>query len=230
MKIRIILFIFFSFSLQLMRAQSEVVDVIDGLSFPYGVEIEGNTMYISDDDTGIIYSVDLSTATPTATPILTGLIQPRGMEVVGNDLYFTNGFEIQKVDLTQTPLVPTTVVDVDDGPNDLVFYKGELYASLEETDKIVKFDISQSNPTIDTLVDSDLSLPLGMDIADDVLYVSEFLGGEISKINLDQTSPSVEGFLTLIEDAAGIIVEGGYIYFTMLNTIDLFMTENEQIK
>ncbi|MEM1324802.1 MAG: T9SS type A sorting domain-containing protein [Bacteroidota bacterium] len=206
-----------------MGAQTEVVDVISGLSFPYGVEIEGDIMYISDDATGIIYQVDLTAATPTATPILTELIQPRGMEVVGNELYFTTGFQIRKVDLTQTPLSPTIVIeDLNDGANDLVFYNDSLYASLEESDQIIRFDISQANPAIDTLADSGLSAPTGIDIEDDVLYVAEFLSGQISTVSLNQSDARVEDFLFGAFDPVGVIVEGTYLYLTTLNNIQRF--------
>ena len=108
---------------------------------------------------------------------------------------FRNTVQAKFLKLTEINPVPTTVFTGLSGPTALAFNGNELYIAEASGNKISKIDITDTTPVLTNVI-SGLDWPYSIAIKDNELYFTEFLG-EISKINISQTSPIQTTLLTL---------------------------------
>ena len=66
---------------------AQTTDVVTGLSFPQGIVLNGNDLYIAENNGNKISKIDITDATPTTIDVVTGLNGPRQLLLNGNDLY-----------------------------------------------------------------------------------------------------------------------------------------------
>lgn len=201
-----------AFCLMTISMFSQTVDVVSGLSFPYGLAIHGNELYISENNSNEISKIDINDPNPVVTAVL-NVSTPGGLLINGNDLYHTNlnNGIIYKVDLTQSPLSPQTVVDLNTNAAGLAIINDELYISTESGGGIVKLDLNQPNPTATTIV-SGMSIPFGLVTDGNNLFVSEFGAGRISKIDLSQPTPVPTTVITGLLNPGGLTLNGNFLY------------------
>lgn len=208
-----------AFCLMAFATSAQTVDVVSGLSFPFGLALHGNELYISENGSDEISKIDLSASTPAVKTVVSGQSYPAGLLLIGNDLYFTEilSGKVKRFDITSSNPVPETVVRIPGGngaseiAGGLALYKGELYVSTLSQGRIVKFKLDETNPTIKNVV-SGLGAPLGLEIKGDNLYVSEFDGGKISKIDLSQPTLTVKTVVSGISRPGGLNFNGNFLY------------------
>ncbi|WP_178983642.1 T9SS type A sorting domain-containing protein [Winogradskyella helgolandensis] len=143
----------------------------------------------------IVLNITLSNA--QTIDLITNLDCTCRLAFKGDELYFSeyDSGKISKINVTEINPVPTTILTGLNGPTALAFDGNELYIAESSGDKISKIDINDTTPVLTSVI-SGLDWPYSIAIKDNELYFTEFLG-EISKINISQTSPIQTTLLTL---------------------------------
>lgn len=111
-----------------------------GLSFPSGLSLHGNDLYVSSNN-GKIVKTDISQNTPSLTEVI-ALSSPADLVLCGNDLYIAEfgGSRISKIDITETSPTATTVVPGLFSPSRIIKIDDILYFNSSNS-KIVKFEL-----------------------------------------------------------------------------------------
>ncbi|WDF45729.1 T9SS type A sorting domain-containing protein [Chryseobacterium sp. KACC 21268] len=163
------------------------VDVLTGITGEaYSLQIKGNDLYYAQYFENKISKIDLSNPTPTPTNVVTGVGTPSGLFFDGDVLYISEsvGKKISKINITDpVPTASTVVTGLEDEPYTSILYGSDLYVLLASVGKIVKVDLSATNPTATDVV-TGIALSRGMAIKDNYLYISDFIGNKISKLQL----------------------------------------------
>ena len=165
-------------------------DIITGLDFPNGLEINGNDLYIAEYDGNKISKINITATTPTATDVVTGLSGPAGIVLNGNDLYIAeyDGNKISKIDITATTPTATDVVTGLSSPTGIVFNGNDLYIAEHDGNKISKIDITATTPTATDVVT--VEGPWHLILDNNILYITEADVDTVSKLNLSTLSLS----------------------------------------
>lgn len=171
-------------------------DVLTGItSQTYSMQILGDDLYFGEYSENKVSKIDISLTTPTSTDVVTGLTTPSGLFLDGNTLYISESEEnkISKIDIIDAEPTPVDVfTGLEDQPYSIILYGNDLYILLATVGKIVKIDVTATNPTPIDVV-TGIPLSRGMAIKDNFLYIADFLGNKISKLELPTLT--VEGCL-----------------------------------
>jgi len=84
-------------------AFAQLVDVVTGLNFPYGLALDGNDLYISQVNADKISKIDISLTNPPIVDVVTGLSKPGALFLDGDELYFSEitADRVRKMNITQ---------------------------------------------------------------------------------------------------------------------------------
>lgn len=150
-----------------------------------------------------------------------------GIAIEGNLLYaadFMDG-KIYRSDLSQPNIPPVILVSGTKSVNDICIRGNYLYASRSANtaptpaipSSILRIDISQPNPVVETLIDIEGSK--GMTIHNQYLYVSS--RNNIVRINLDLPVPTPEVIITdgPGQGTMGLAVIGNYLFVAKHNEL-----------
>lgn len=196
--------------------RSSSTEIVDGLSYPYEMVLNGNDLYVAEAGANRVSKIDISEPTPTLKEVATGLSAVTGLLLNGNDLYMGvyNAGKISKVDISESTPVVTDVAIGFSGPAALILVGNELYVSETLSGKISKIDITASTATIINVV-SGLNQPYGLSVDGNELYIAEL--DKISKIDITSPTPSPIDVLTNLDQPAGLMVDNGFLYFSEFN-------------
>ena len=192
-------------------------DIIDSLTgSPLAMLINGNDMYIAENNAGIISKIDLRSDSSTATNMLIGLSAPGGLALHNNDLYYSEfgANKISKIDITDSIATPVEVVTGLSKPGGLVLHGNDLYIAEFGLNKISKIDITDTSP-IPVDVATGILGPIAMLLHGDDLFMTEYANGFIVKIDITIDNP------TRIEVIGGLINPNGIA----IDSIDLYIAE-----
>ncbi|MFT3796606.1 hypothetical protein [Flavobacterium sp.] len=200
--------------------------VTSNVTWPLGMELSGNTMFVAENSIDRISKLDLSQTNPIPEPYITGLYRPDYMYLDGTILYFTEfyGNKISKVDIMQQSPTVTVILSDLNNPKGIFLHGDFLYYS--EMNKISKIDITQPNPIPIVLVNN-LTGPISIVRHENYLFYSQFFLGRISKIDFTDSNPVPiivkNGLLGVNGDMA---VRNNILYFaeqdiSTISTLDL---------
>ena len=136
-------------------------------------------MYIAQFGSHRIVKIDPSIPNPPIVEVITDYDTPRAFELIGDDLYVVGwaSDKISRIDLTDPNPVAIDVitnlllpVGIKHRGNEL--YIAEAGQSIGQ-DRVSKIDITSTNPTRITVVDGLYNPTQGLEIYNDVLYISE---------------------------------------------------------
>lgn len=218
------LFLFICFN---YFAYSQRVTVSSNVTWPLGIQIKDNVLYVAEADLNRISKINLLAAYPISPVSYVPNIQRSDfMKIKDNTLFYIEytGNKISKVDLTQSNPTPQNVVSGLSNPRNIVIIDNFLYYS--ETGKISKIDITVPN-AIPQLVLSGLTTPYGIVDYGNYLYYAEYALNKISKIDLTQTTPTpIVVKSGLAGPASELAIKGNLMYFgeyasSSISTLDL---------
>lgn len=207
-------------STQLFAQFSEFVT---GITTPVGAVLDGNTMYVGSIGDSKIVTVDVTDPNPTPQDFLTGISFPGKFLIIGSNMYLTYGTSsIGRIDLTAPSPTITPLFTGLSFPYDLVQNGNFIYVSLRNSGEIVRFDYTQTNPTLVPLLSNLGTFLGGLAFYGDELYIAR--GGDyiISKIDVSATNPSLIDVIEA-EGPNEVTINNSYLYFAnnYLNRIDL---------
>ena len=194
------------------------VEVIGGISEPYGLALNGTELYFSQGP-GVnrISKIDLSESNPTPTVVVDGISFPIALALNGNDLYIAQFYEgkVSKIDIT-IPNPPVIEVARLQTPYALEISGNDLYVAGYVANKISKIDITSPYPMARDVVTA-LSLPVGLVLNGNDLYIAEAgrsIGSDIiSKINITSPNPSTSTVVTgLYNPTSGLAIYNNVLY------------------
>ena len=155
---------------------------------PTDIEIDEDFFYITVSEEQKVVRVDRQSN--KVEILLSNIGFPSGVCKVGDQLFVADvEFDIIfKVDLTD-PAFGAEEIKVNGGPNHLFLEGDYLYFSLFSDGKIGRFDVTDSNPSIEIILDG-LDSPTGIVIKDNILYFADYidLHGKIAKYELPTTN------------------------------------------
>jgi hypothetical protein len=204
-----ILAIFFLISISNLNAQ--LTDVITLSSFPQGLSLNGNDLYIAGPGLNVI-KIDITESSPSQTNVVTAQLQTaRYIAISGNELYISEnaGSKISKINITESSPTPTDVITGLIGPWGLLIDGNDLYIGRDN--KISKIDITNSSPTATDVV-TGLIGPYNFALNGNDLYVAEIWGGKISKIDLNSSFPTPLDIVTGLNQPIDIEFYGNELY------------------
>jgi hypothetical protein len=156
-------------------------------------------IYWTDDHGGQILRSDSNGA--NIEIVLDGLDDPKGLDIdtVSGKLYWSNGYDILRADLDGSNIetivtgwLPMFDVRIDTGG-------GKIYWTYDGIDQLQRANLDGSGvETLTTQLDGPGYISLAP--ADDLIWVTEFIGGEVSAVRMDG-----QVILTKISDQTGIV-------------------------
>ena len=210
-------FVLFFILITFTSAQS-VVDVVSGLSVPFGLGLHNGELYITSQNTagagtyaGQITKIDPASANPVPEIVVEFPIST-AVAFYGDIMYAANFNSIVKVDLTAPNPTPEVVLPNMAFPNGLLVIEDELYFCQTTAGTIDKIDLTQATPTVQPVVTSGLLGPIDLALKDDILYIAENDGGKIASVNLTDANPSPTDLVTGLMAPISINIDGDYLY------------------
>ncbi|HLW30941.1 MAG TPA: T9SS type A sorting domain-containing protein [Aequorivita sp.] len=146
------------------------------------------------------------------TQIASGLNTPQRLIVYNNYIYFTDTNSVQRFDANQNPATPEMVVDGLNSGAGMVQNGNDLYIADGGGGRIVKIDITASNPVLENVVTGLLS-PYGLAISGNFLYFSEYSKNRIAKIDITISNPTPQTVVQGVTSPSGIDIKGDFLYF-----------------
>ena len=160
-------------------------DVINNLSLPEGIVINGNELYFAEFNMNQISKIDISNPNPIKTIVATGFSGPSGIALIDDFLFvaeWTSG-KISKIDITLANPSPIDVITNLNNPTEVISNGDNLIVSEFSANKVITIDIS--NPTTPVVSDliTNINQPTGMFINGSDLYISVFGDNKIVKLS-----------------------------------------------
>lgn len=147
--------------------------------------------------------------------VTTGVTRPNGMIINGNYLYISEytGNRISKIDITATNPTVTNVIAAS-GAYGIALDGNDLYIAESSGNKISKIDITATNPTKIDVVTTGISVPTGLIIIGNYLYIAQDNGtGKISKIDITATGTTATDVIASgLGRPYGLAVYGNDLY------------------
>lgn len=173
-----------------ISTNAQEVQIIDGLSSPLGLWANDTNLYICEHgltpNSGYISRIDFSDENPVSETLAGSFSYPRAICIIGDELFYARN-HIYKFNINDSNPTPELVVNAGI-PRAIIPYGNTLYISGD--DRISKIDITQPNPTLNTVVDGIENRILAFAIKDDYLYFGH--SNKVSKISLTEENPTAE--------------------------------------
>ncbi|MEM5566792.1 T9SS type A sorting domain-containing protein [Psychroserpens sp. AS72] len=202
---------------------AQISDYITDIVNPVGIAKNETTMFVGAIGSQQIFKIDMTATNPVAEEYLNNISFPTKFLLNGNDLYFTSSNStISKVDITSPnpTIIPIANISSAFG---IAIKDNFMYVSVRAFDNsgIVRFDYTQTNPTIETLITGLSSFVNDIDIHGNDLYMARGNNG-VSKIDITQTNPTLIDVIA----APGVLevkIDGDDLYYcsNYLNKLDL---------
>ena len=195
----------------ILDLNAQAVKLVGGLSNPTDMAIDGNTMYISDYQTGRIYKLKLGLANPVLTQVASGFGGPFGLAIKGNELYVAeyDSSQISKIDIKQSKPIKQKVLEAQ-GVSDLEFIGDTLFAVNFDFNRIEYALNPNLNPILNTY--TEINGPFRLLVKDSLLFVNESSNGKVSKINRFSKNPLAQTFPYSFSSPAGMAEYKGILY------------------
>lgn len=202
---------------------AQISDYVTDIVNPVGIVKNETTMFIGAVGSSQILKVDMTATNPVTEEFLNNISFPTKLLLVGNDLYFTSSQStISKVDITSPNLTIIPIANISSAFG-IAIKDNYMYVSKRAYDngEIVRFDYTQTNPTIETLITGLSGFANDIDIHGNDLYIAGGNNG-VSKIDITQTNPTLVDVIA----APGVLevkIDGDDLYYSnnYLNKLDL---------
>nr|WP_321227626.1 T9SS type A sorting domain-containing protein [uncultured Psychroserpens sp.] len=202
---------------------AQISDYVTDIVNPVGIVKNETTMFIGAVGSSQILKVDMTATNPVTEEFLNNINFPTKLLLVGNDLYFTSSQStISKVDITSPNLTIIPIANISSAFG-IAIKDNYMYVSKRAYDngEIVRFDYTQTNPTIETLITGLSGFANDIDIHGNDLYIAGGNNG-VSKIDITQTNPTLVDVIA----APGVLevkIDGDDLYYSnnYLNKLDL---------
>jgi len=196
----------------------QVTYVTGGLSGPRDIAINSNetVAYVTEQEAGRLVQVNIDPASPDyrdITPITDGLGGPRGLTLnQGGDLIYLAeqwSRELSVVDVDPDSVGYGSVITILDllRPRDVVLSPDERTAILADVDDgILVVDIDPGSPDFGHIIECSTTVLLsgarGLYLSSDetIAYVVEEFSGELSRVDINPTSPNFGAVATIADD------------------------------
>jgi len=196
----------------------QVTQVVSGLSGPRDIVIDNTetVAYVTEQEAGRLVQVNIDTTSPDyrdITPIADGLGGPRGLTLnQGGDLVYLAeewSRELSVVDVDTDSAGYGSVITILDRlrPRDVALSPDERKAILADVDDgILVVDIDPGSLDFGQIIDCLTPVPLNgarsLDLSgnDTIAYVVEEFSGELSRVDINPTSPNFGAVTTIADD------------------------------
>jgi len=158
-----------------------ITTFISGLESPNGLVIKDDYLYYSESNQDRISKIDLTNTNSTPQVVInTGLNFPASLAFNGDDLYVTEiwGDKISKIDINTLTKIDFATLDA---PIGIKIINQHLYATSFLENKIVKFDLTISNPPMENVI-TNVNEPVDIAFAGGDMYFGRYTDKTISKI------------------------------------------------
>lgn len=203
----------------------QLVDVVTGLSVPFGLELHNDELYVTSQNTagaatyaGKIVKFDPSSVNPVPE-VVTEFPIATSVAFHNNIMYAANFNSIVKVDLGMPNPTPTVLLPNIGFPNGLLVIEDELYFCQTSSGHISKIDLTEENPTVQSVVTSGLLGPIDLVNKDDVLYIAENDGGKVASINLTDANPTPVTLVDGLTSPVSLSLDSDFLYTAVLGEI-----------
>jgi len=181
-------------------------EVITGLSLPTAVLISNNNLYVSED-IGRITRWDATNFDTAPEVITTSLSEPIHMVMNGTDLYvaeFGSSSRIVRIDLANNNAIETLVTGLN-VPRQMTIVNNDLYVAESGLDRIIRLDLTITNPTPEVVLDN-LLVVSGLFSIGDIIYATEDIDdtGRLLSFDSSLETPSLEIISTNLDGPGGI--------------------------
>ena len=218
-------FLLVTFCLGVVLPAQQLVDVVTGLSVPFGLELHNGELYVTSQSTagagtyaGKIVKFDPSVANPVPE-VVTEFPIATSVAFHGNKMYAANFNSIVKVDLSAPNPTPTVLLPNLGFPNGLLVIEDELYFCQTTSGHISKIDLTEENPTLQSVVTSGLLGPIDLVNKDDILYIAENDGGKVASINLTDANPTPVTLVDGLSSPVSLSLDSDFLYAAVLGEI-----------
>lgn len=170
---------------------AQIINVVPSFPAPGYMVVKDNLLFITQNDTGNIYKIDITDPNPTLQLVIsTGNFFPTNPVIFENRMFYatSNAQEIYEIDISDSQPTPQLFLTGISSAQGLFLDGTTLYISEgTPSNKIVKTNILSSNPILEDVVS--VNFPGQLWLEDDELFISAEYGEEILKININDSNP-----------------------------------------
>jgi len=210
-----LLFLFLCLSTTVTIAQ--VSDLIADINGPSGLFIDGEDLYVSEYNIGVVSRINLNTNPPSKTPVLTNRSAPFGVAVIGDYLFVAEqtASRISYIDIN-TPIIVLNSISVP-GPSGLAVSDSVLYCTAGNT--IRRIDTNVSPFVSEPVILGGLADPTGVAVIGNELFMANFTSKTIDKIDLTQDTPELVNVVSAgIDNPNHLFAYGNELYFSQFTS------------
>jgi hypothetical protein len=186
---------------------------LSNLNSPNGLAFHHDTLYYAEENTGLIYKVDVTNPTPTPVFVASGTNTPIVLKIFGDELYISefSDLEITKIDLTDPNPTLKQVVGGSDQLTGIAFRDSFMYYSNITAQAVYKLDLR------DTLATPSVCIPgyfgVGMVFEADTLYIISGSTNSITKHDITDSLAPVTTIKSGLNFPGGGGIYNDILYF-----------------
>ncbi|WP_298515961.1 T9SS type A sorting domain-containing protein [uncultured Kordia sp.] len=130
-----------------------LIEVVDGLSTPYGIALHNDELYIAEYDGNRISKINITESNPMVQEVISNVSSPSGLCFAGNILFIAeaDGNKISHINVSSNQTSTTETVSNVSEPSGLAIYNNELYITEYNENKISKVNITSILSTEDII-------------------------------------------------------------------------------
>ena len=192
---------------------AQITDYVTDLSNPVAIAKNGNTLYIGSVGDSKILQVDMTASNPIAVDFINDVFFPTEFVIVGNEMYLTYGISnVGKIDLTSSNPEVTPILSGLNFVFGIAQKDNFIYVSERSLGDIIRFDYTQTNPTVETVVTGLGTYVQSLAFDGNNLYVGRGGDNLISKLDITQTNPTIEDVISA-PAVLDLTMDNGFLYY-----------------
>ena len=223
-----------------------IFDMPSGLLLPQSTVIDGNDLYIGNQNLEEVVVVAADTANDTEATVIrrfdlpSGLTAPFGMAIHGNDLYIldSSGDEVFVVaadtanDTTATAIRRFNMPSGLTNPLGMAIHGNDLYIADSSGDEVFVVAADTANDTTATAIrrfnmPSVLTTPTGMAIHGNDLYIADNDGDEVFVVAADTANDTTATAIRRFNMPSGLTNPTGMTFKSLQATLTLSTTDTD---
>lgn len=176
--------------------------------------------------TFLIFFLFAQTSLAQLTEILTGLDSPTRIHVNGDFLYYAEDHSVSRINLSDNNATPELIYEGFENAGGVAVKDNLLFVADFDTGNIWKIDLSVEPHSAVVLCTS--YTPNNLEIDGDFLYYSDNNINYIRKVNIYTGNDTNEETVVSENDAAGLDIHEGYMYYTYNSSYIYRMDLNDE--
>ena len=187
-----------------------------GLDYPYGLAVAGNRLYVANYGSNTVGVYDATTGAAINASLASAVAGPIGVAILGNNLYVVSGGDagtnrVGVYNATSGATINANFITGLNHPFGLTISGSSLFVAnsgdaYHANGTVRKYDALTGAPSTGWTSPVGLDLPEGLTVADNRLYVANWLGFTVGAYNATTGAPIAGWTSPSVDNPVGVAV------------------------